>query len=124
MRYVTATLLCSFILVTATAPTSGAQTKSSSTTPSQHTLPTYRWVTKPTAITLTADQQKKLDSISVKYAVEEQQIQKQAHGKPEMEMVIKMMNLAGKYQNIVRKFLNPAQQAVFDKNIQASVAFQ
>lgn len=122
MRYVIA-FLSALIFVTATASTSGAQTKSASTAPSQRTLPTYRWVTKPTAITLTADQQMKLDSISVTYAAEEQQIRKQARGKPEMDMVIKMMNLAGKYQNIVRAFLSPTQQAVFDKNIQASVTF-
>jgi hypothetical protein len=121
MRHPVTTLLAALICVTAAASISDAQSKSAGTTRPQHILPTNRWVTRPTPIKLTADQQKKLDSVSVKYAAEEEQISKQAGGKTDVNMVIKMMNLAGKYQNIVRGILDPAQQAVFDKNIQASV---
>jgi hypothetical protein len=99
----------------------GAQTKPDSTAQAQRTLPTIRWVTRPTPIKLTTDQRKKLDSIGAKYTAEDQQIRKQANGQSGMGMTLKMLGLARKYQNMVRPILNPAQQTVFDKNIQASV---
>lgn len=124
MRHPVTTLLSTLIFVTATASTLGAQTGSASTARAQRTLATNRWVTQPTPITLTADQRKKLDSISAMYAAEGQQIRKQISGQSEMEMVRKMLNLTTKYQSMVRAILNPAQQAVFDKNILTSAMGQ
>lgn len=126
MRRSVTALLSALICVTAIASTLGAQTKSkpASSARTQRILPTDRWVTQPTPITLTADQRKKLDSISAMYAAEGQQIRKQMSGQSEMEMVRKMLNLTTKYQSMVRAILNPAQQAVFDKNILTSAMGQ
>lgn len=121
MRHPVTTFLSALMVVTATVSTLSAQTKPPSAAQVQHTLPTNRWVTKPTLIGLTVHQRKALDSISARYAAEELQVSKQVNGQSDMNMVLKMMNLSSKYQNIVRGILNPAQQAVFDKNIRTSV---
>lgn len=120
MRHSVTTLLPVLIFVTATSSALGAQAKPASTAQAQRALPTNRWVTRPTPITLTADQRKELDSISAQYAEEEQQVSKHMSAQSEMDFVLKMQNLSTKYQNMVRGILSPAQRAVFDKNIQTS----
>jgi len=120
MRHRAITLLSALIFATAIASTLRAQTKSSDAAQAQRMSPPNRWVNRPTPLTLTVDQQKKLANISAKYTTEEQQVRKQVSGQSDVDMVLKMMNLSTKYQHIVRGILNPAQQAVFDKNIRAS----
>jgi hypothetical protein len=121
MRHPVTTLLSALVFVTAIVPISSVQAQSDSTTQVQRMLPTNRWVTTPTPIKLTADQQKKLDSISAKYAAEEQHVRTQGKGQSNVVMMYKMLALTGKYQNMVWTILNPTQKAVFDKNIRAPV---
>ncbi len=128
MRYLTSILtsilLLALICVTGAASTTVAQAAESSAVQAKRVSQVDRWVTRPTTITLTTDQRKKLDSISVKYEAESQQIRDQAKGETDISMVLKMRGLATKYQNMVRAILTSSQQAVFDKNVRAGVIGQ
>jgi hypothetical protein len=120
MRHLT-TLLSVLICIAGAASTSAAQTPTGSTGRGQVASPVKRWVTQPTPITLTAAQQKKVDSISAKFVAEDRQDRIKEKGQSETVIVMRMMKMTGTYQKAVRAILSPAQQAIFDRNVQAPV---
>lgn len=124
VRHLTTILLSALICVIGAASTAGAQVTSDSTMRSQRESPIGRWITRPTTITLTADQWKKFDSASAKYAAESRQLRDRAKSQQDMGMVFRMRDMTHKYQNMVRAALSPAQQAIFDKNVQADTCCQ
>ncbi len=77
-----------------------------------------RWIAQPTAITLTADQQKKFDSLKTAMTGEQQKARDDA-GDDRQAMMGKMMEISKKYQEAVRAILAPDQQKVFDENVAA-----
>lgn len=79
-----------------------------------------RWLAQPTAITLTADQQKKVDSLRTAMTGEQQKLREEMQaGGDRQEMFGKMRDLSKKYQDAVRALLTPEQQKTFDENIAA-----
>lgn len=80
-----------------------------------------RWLSHPTRIVLTEDQQLRLDSVRVKYAAERKVVSQAVKTEGEMAVVLKMQALDAKYQKLVRALLTPEQQVVFDKNIQSGL---
>jgi len=77
-----------------------------------------RWIAQPTAITLTADQQKKFDSLKTAMTGEQQKARDDA-GDDRQAMMGKMMEINKKYQEAVRGILTPDQQKTFDENVAA-----
>jgi Spy/CpxP family protein refolding chaperone len=79
-----------------------------------------RWLSQPTAITLTADQQKKVDSLKTAMTGEQQKLREEMQaGGDRQEMFGKMRELNKKYQDAIRGLLTPDQQKAFDENIAA-----
>ncbi len=74
-----------------------------------------RWLTEPTAITLNADQRKRVDSLRGAYVAETRKLSKGGGG--DMQIVLKMSAVRTKYVDAVRAILRPDQQTVFDKNV-------
>lgn len=69
--------------------------------------------------TITAEQKAKIDEIQKKYLPEQQAIRDAvAAGGDRAEAMKKSADLRAKMQPEVRAVLNPAQQAIFDKNIE------
>lgn len=81
--------------------------------------PIDRWLSKPTAIEITPDQRKKVDSIKVAYAADVNRAVTEERGNGEMAIVVRMGQLANVYRRIVRSVLTPTQQTIFDKNLAA-----
>ncbi|MHB1863213.1 MAG: hypothetical protein ACYCVL_09615 [Gemmatimonadaceae bacterium] len=77
-----------------------------------------RWIAQPTAITLTADQQKKFDSLKTAMTGEQQKARDDA-GDDRQAMMGKFMEINKKYQEAVRAILTPDQQKTFDENVAA-----
>lgn len=80
-----------------------------------------RWLTQPTAITLTADQQKKVDSLKTAMTAEQQKLfedMRSGNG-DRSEMRSKMMDMQKKYEGAVKAVLTPEQQKTFDANVAA-----
>lgn len=77
-----------------------------------------RLLTQPTAITLTADQQKKVDSLKAAQT-DEMQKARDAAGDDRMAMFGKMQEINKKYEDAVRAILTPDQQKTFDANLAA-----
>jgi len=79
-----------------------------------------RWISQPTAITLTADQQKKFDSLKTAMTDEGQKLREEMQAGGDMaDMRTKMQTMNKKYEDAVRAFLTPDQQKVFDENVAA-----
>ena len=69
--------------------------------------------------TITAEQKAKIDEIQKKYMPEQQAIRDAvAAGGDRAEAMKKSADLRAKMQPEIRAVLNPAQQAIFDKNIE------
>lgn len=77
-----------------------------------------RWIAQPTAITLTADQQKQFDSLKTAMTAEQQKMREDASG-DRQAMMNKFMEINEKYQDALRAILTPDQQKVFDDNVAA-----
>ena len=77
-----------------------------------------RVLTQPTAITLTADQQKKVDSLKTALTEEQQKMRDDA-GDDRQAMFAKMQEINKKYEDAVRALLTPEQQKTFDENVAA-----
>jgi periplasmic protein CpxP/Spy len=77
-----------------------------------------RVLTQPTAITLTADQQTKVDSLK-KAMTEEQSSARESAGDDRQAMMGKFQELNKKYMDAVRGLLTPEQQKTFDENVAA-----
>lgn len=79
-----------------------------------------RWISQPTAITLTADQQKKFDSLKTAMTEEQAKLREEMQAGGDMaDMRTKMQAMNKKYEDAVRAFLTPDQQKVFDENVAA-----
>ena len=79
-----------------------------------------RWISQPTAITLTADQQKKFDSLKTAMTDEGQKLRAEMQSGGDMaDMRTKMQTMNKKYEDAVRAMLTPDQQKVFDENVAA-----
>jgi Spy/CpxP family protein refolding chaperone len=79
-----------------------------------------RVLTQPTAITLTADQQKTVDSLKGAMTTEQQGLRDEMqNGGDRSEMMGKMQAMNKKYQDAIRAILTPDQQKVFDANVAA-----
>ncbi len=80
-----------------------------------------RWLTQPTAITLNADQQKKVDSLKTAMSDEQQKLfeDMRSGGGDRSEMMGKMRALETKYEDAVKTVLTPDQQKTFDANVAA-----
>lgn len=79
-----------------------------------------RVLTQPTAITLTADQQKTVDSLKGAMTTEQQGLRTEMqNGGDRSEMMGKMRTMNKKYEDAVRAVLMPDQQKVFDANVAA-----
>jgi hypothetical protein len=78
-----------------------------------------RWISHPTRIVLTRDQQERFDSLRVKYSVERKVVSEVAKTEGEMGLVLKMRDLDSKFQRLVRALLTAEQQEVFDENLRA-----
>lgn len=77
-----------------------------------------RALTQPTAITLTADQQKKVDSLKSAMTDEMSKAREDA-GDDRQAMFGKMQEINKKYEDAVRALLTPDQQKTFDENLAA-----
>lgn len=77
-----------------------------------------RLLTQPTAITLTADQQKKVDSLKTAQTAE-MSAAREAAGDDRQAMFGKMREINTKYEAAVRALLTPEQQKTFDENVAA-----
>ena len=77
-----------------------------------------RWLAQPTAITLTADQQKTVDSLKTAMT-EEQRSAREAGGDDRQAMMTKFQEINKKYMDAVRALLTPEQQKTFDENVAA-----
>ena len=77
-----------------------------------------RALTQPTAITLTADQQKKVDSLKSAMSDEMSKAREDA-GDDRQAMFGKMQEINKKYEDAVRALLTPDQQKTFDENLAA-----
>ncbi len=80
--------------------------------------PIERVLTQPTAITLTADQQKTVDSLKTAMT-EEQRSAREAGGDDRQAMMAKFQGINKKYMDAVRALLTPEQQKTFDENLAA-----
>ncbi|HVA57872.1 MAG: hypothetical protein WBQ26_14595 [Gemmatimonadaceae bacterium] len=79
-----------------------------------------RVLTQPTAITLTADQQKTVDSLKTAMTTDMQGLREEMqNGGDRSEVMGKMQTMNKKYQDAVRAVLTPDQQKVFDANVAA-----
>ena len=79
-----------------------------------------RWISQPTAITLTADQQKKFYSLKTAMTDEGQKLRAEMQSGGDMaDMRTKMQTMNKKYADAVRAMLTPDQQKVFDENVAA-----
>ncbi len=77
-----------------------------------------RVLTQPTAITLTTDQQKTVDSLKTAMT-EEQRSARESAGDDRQAMMGKMQEINKKYMDTVRALLTPEQQKTFDENVAA-----
>ena len=73
---------------------------------------------QPTAITLTADQQTKVDSLK-KAMTDEQSAARESAGDDRQAMMGKFQEINKKYMDAVRALLTPDQQKTFDENVAA-----
>ena len=82
-----------------------------------------RVLTQPTAITLTANQQKTVDSLKAAMTDESTKMREEMqNGGDRSEMMGKMQTMNKKYEDAVRAILTPDQQKTFDANIAAMPA--
>ena len=82
-----------------------------------------RVLTQPTAITLTADQQKTVDSLKAAMGDENTKMREEMqNGGDRSEMMGKMQTMNKKYEDAVRAILTADQQKTFDANIAAMPA--
>jgi hypothetical protein len=102
------------------APTNPRANLSAITAAQQQPTVIDQWLSHPTRIVLTGEQQSRVDSVRSKYTVERKAVSEVAKTQGEMAVILKMRDLDAKYQKIVRALLTPEQQAVFDKNVQSS----
>ena len=77
-----------------------------------------RVLTQPTAITLTADQQKTVDSLKTAMTAE-QSAARESGGDDRQAMMGKFQEINKKYMDAVRGVLTPDQQKTFDANVAA-----
>ena len=77
-----------------------------------------RALQQPTAITLTADQQKQVDSLKTAMT-EEQRSARESGGDDRQAMMAKFQEISKKYMGDVRALLTPEQQKTFDANVAA-----
>ena len=77
-----------------------------------------RVLQQPTAITLTADQQKKVDSLK-SAMTDEMRTARESAGDDRQAMFSKMQEINKKYMDQVRATLTPDQQKTFDANVAA-----
>jgi hypothetical protein len=77
-----------------------------------------RVLQNPTAITLTADQQTKVDSLKAAMT-EEQGKAREAAGEDRQAMMQAMAPITKKYMDAVRALLTPDQQKTWDENLAA-----
>ncbi|MDE3053123.1 MAG: hypothetical protein KGL38_14570 [Gemmatimonadota bacterium] len=79
-----------------------------------------RLLTQPTAITLTADQQKKVDSLKAAETEEMGKLREEMQNSDDRQAMFgKMRDLNKKYQDAVRALLTADQQKTFDENVAA-----
>lgn len=79
-----------------------------------------RLLTQPTAITLTADQQKKVDSLKAAQTDEMSKLREEMQNSDDRQAVFgKMQEMNKKYEDAVRALLTPDQQKTFDANVAA-----
>jgi Spy/CpxP family protein refolding chaperone len=114
MRFL-ARMLMALVCVLTVTPVVGAQARPHSAPRARQTSAVDHWVNSPHQITLSAGQQEKVDSLSVRYARELEHFR--SNGDGDMGVVMRMQNLDRKYQALVRAVLTPDQRAVFNKNI-------
>jgi Spy/CpxP family protein refolding chaperone len=77
-----------------------------------------RVLQQPTAITLTADQQKKVDSLKAAMT-DEQSKAREAAGDDRQAMMAAMAPITKKYMDAVRALLTADQQKTWDENVAA-----
>ncbi|MGH7667955.1 MAG: hypothetical protein ACRENQ_00550 [Gemmatimonadaceae bacterium] len=77
-----------------------------------------RVLQQPTAITLTADQQKTVDSLKTAMTAE-QSAARESGGDDRQAMMGKFQEINKKYMDAVRGVLTPDQQKTFDANVAA-----
>ncbi|OYV71692.1 MAG: hypothetical protein B7Z72_06380 [Gemmatimonadetes bacterium 21-71-4] len=79
-----------------------------------------RLLTQPTAITLTADQQKKVDSLKAAESGEMGKLREEMQNSDDRQAMFgKMREMNKKYQDALRALLTPEQQKTFDENLAA-----
>lgn len=78
-----------------------------------------RVLSQPTAITLTADQQKTVDSLKSAMTEEQGKAREAANG-DRQAMMEAMAPITKKYMDAVRAVLTPDQQKTFDENVAAA----
>jgi len=82
--------------------------------------PLDKWVTQPTAITLSNTQRLRIDSLKVRYTAERDSLTRVKGQGDEMGFVVKLRDLDAKYSEFLRAILTPEQRTVLDRNLQAS----
>jgi hypothetical protein len=107
-----------------TSPVLAQGSRPQGTTPQvQPPGPIDRWINQPTQIVLVKEQTVKVDSLKAQYVADRKRVLDETKDQGDMDKMIKMRDLDGKYQRYVKAILNPDQQAVFEKNIRAGMAF-
>jgi hypothetical protein len=77
------------------------------------------WLTKPTVIVLTKEQEARIDTVKTNYGIEAKAVADALRTADEMTIMVRTRDFHGKYLDLVRQVLRPEQRAVFDKNIPA-----
>lgn len=110
------------VLLAGIASFAGAQRGAASAPPAAQTreVAIDRWLTKPNVIELTPAQRTKVDSTRARFVAELSKIEADKSSN-QMALVMQMRDVTDRYQKLVRQELTPAQQTVFDKNIEADV---
>ncbi len=79
-----------------------------------------RVLSQPTAITLTADQQKKVDSLKAAQSQDQQKLRDEMQNGGDRQQIFgQMQQMNKKYEDAVRALLTPDQQKTFDANVAA-----
>lgn len=79
-----------------------------------------RWMTEPVVIRLSPDQQRRIDSLKVKFRAASDSVSDVGRQtRNPMAAVSGTLNLTSRYQTLVRNLLTAEQQQQFDKNARA-----
>jgi hypothetical protein len=113
MRVVLAALTA---LVAAAAAPTVTQAQARADSLPRRALSFDRWLTEPTAIVLTAAQQRQVDSIRADYKRDLAKTRAEGRTMDFKESVGAMARLDGRYQNMLRQLLTPEQIKVLNAN--------